>query len=150
VANSEIIPEFRVVGPEYEGALDVLVKSFPLRMVNIVIQENVIKHGADNALIPTDVHFMPVFNDGDRFFAVRAWHETQASAGRVGVLQPYLGNFDLILGPVDGYLHHRPEDESQEGIHYKLTTAEFAGLISLSNLAVEHDAVAALVSQETS
>jgi hypothetical protein len=74
MVNSRMVTEFKVVGPEYDGSLNYLAKSFPLRMVNIVIQEAVKAHGEKDTLIPTDVHLTPVHFDGDNFFAVRAWH----------------------------------------------------------------------------
>jgi hypothetical protein len=115
MANTNIVTEFRVMGREYDGAADMLAKSFPKRMVNIVIQEAMKKHGENNVLIPTDVHIMPVYLEGDSFFAVRAWHETKSPKGQVGVIQPYLGNFDLVVGEQDGYLHHRPEVSDEDG-----------------------------------
>jgi hypothetical protein len=153
MANSTATTEFRLVGPEYDGALGLLAKSFPRRMINIVIQEAVKTHGAKNTLIPTDVHFMPVYFDsldglkGDSFFAVRAWHETQAPEGRAGVLQPYVGNFEIVVDDTDAYLRNCQEDENST--HYKLTTAEVLGLLSLANVAADHDAVASYVDQES-
>lgn len=141
--NSQMNTEFRILGREFDGALDVLAKSFPLRMVNIVIQESVKTHGADNTLIPTDVQLLPVYLQGDHYFSVRAWHETESSPGKVGILQPFFGDFELSVGEVDAYLQRR----DAEGAH-KLTAAEALGLISLSNIAASHDATASFVDQE--
>lgn len=140
--------EFKVVGREYDGALNLLADSFPRRLINIVIQEAGIVYGPENTLIPTNVHFMPVYFEGESTFSVRAWHETESPEGKVGILQPYLGNFDVIIGDEDGYLHSLQEDE--KGIHYKITTAEAIGLLSLARVAAHHDAIAYYADQEAS
>jgi hypothetical protein len=145
MSNSRMYTDFKVVGREYDGAQSILAKSFPMRMTNIVIQESLKKYGAEHTLIPTDVHFMPVYFDGDSTFKVRAWHETESPDGQVGVLQPYLGDFEVLVGETDGYLHCIQDDE--QGLHYKLTTAEAIGLLSLANAAASHDIVTSLVNQ---
>jgi hypothetical protein len=144
--NSKMVTEFRLVGPEYDGALDLLAKSFPMRMVNIVLKEAVQVHGPENTLIPTNVDFIPVYFEGNSSFSVRAWHETESAEGQVGVLQPYLGNFDVIVGTEEAYLHSMPQEGT--GTLYKLTTAETLGLLSLAHVAADHDSAATLADRD--
>lgn len=135
--------EFRLMGRELDGAQAVLAESFPTRMVNIVIQEAIKEHGEESTLIPTDVNFMPVHSQDENYFAVQAWHETEAPQGKVGILQPFLGEFEIILGEEDGFLHCREATDM-----HRLTTREVVGLIALSNIAATYDAIASPVNQE--
>lgn len=138
------IPEIRFVGPEYDGA-EAELGTFAGRLTRIIEHAVGQQYGEDNQTSPTDIEVMPVAIEEDRFFVIKAWQETAAPKGMSGVLQAFVGSFDIVINETDAFLHHRVDD----GWNYSLTTVETLTLSNLGRLAAAYDAMNSPIGRET-
>lgn len=129
-------------GPEYDGAEDHL-GTFADKLVLIINDIAQKRLGNEAFQKPTDIEITPVVIEDDRFFIVRAWHETAAPDGAVGVLQPIEATFDLVVDEANAYFHNR-----EEATNYRLTTVETMTLHGLGGFAATHDTLSSPMNQQ--
>lgn len=111
-------PEIRFTGPEYDGIEHELGK-LGQKLINIVNDHARNTLGKTAIPNPTDIEVTPHVLDEPKFL-VRAWHETAAPAGMVGVLQRQ--EVELSLEADDENLFLTTDAESAPS--YPLTTRE--------------------------
>jgi hypothetical protein len=138
-----IVPELRFVGPEYDGA-EGLLESLPDRLGRIMNHIAEKTYGDKTVIEPTNVEIAPIVIEEEGLFIIRAWHETQSSSGRIGILRPVEGTFNVEVDNIEGYMHHRVEG----GQNYLLTTAETVALKHIEQMAFTHDKLSTPVDQE--
>lgn len=123
--------EIRFIDPEFDGFEDEL-GGLEAKLCNVVDNAALSKYGKQFVANPTDIEVVPssALDGADANFILRAWHETEGPAGKIGIFQAHDTSFEVLIEKEDALMH------TEKGVKLPVTSRELLVLLTIAGTAI--------------